>query len=204
MKRNSFLERIIKRIKKYIHSIINTNNELDRSINKDQIQKSNNRVLDAPSARSIYKENELKAIEKFYLLLLVDHYNPTLGCTEISNSEIMKAANCKNNNTVVELINRLCDKKFIRKLVVPKGHTNRYLILKHLESSNSNLGNLSSQSSIVESDINKSPVIAEAVLEREVIKKILFESKIIGEASSDIIKRTEKINNKLNTYIKEE
>lgn len=205
MEKYKLLKKIIERIREYISSVIRKDNSYNK--NKSNIKSIDDREViknkednDIRFA-SIYQEQNLKALDKFYLMYIIDNYDPHLGYVEISNTELMKAANCKNNNTVIDVINRLCDKKFIRKLEVSKGHTNRYLILRNLECLEQNDDNKFK-------NINKkSDKFIEAsgnMIEQEAIEKIMSQNKIIEEACKDIVKRIEVINSYINKPIKQQ
>lgn len=193
MKINVFLKNIVEYIKVHLlvkkEESISRNESEENSIEKvkEKVPKQSNCVR---IAKSIYNENDIKALDKFYLMLLIDHYDVVSGYSEISNADIMKAANCKNGGTVTESLKRLCDKNIIRKLVVPQGSTNRYLILKHMEYIDTNYNDKNNQI------INLNEVNIK-IINDDIVKKIENEVRVIKESSKDILLRVENIGNEL-------
>lgn len=83
-------------------------------------------------SNTIYSDKILKANEKFYLMVIINSYKNELGYSEISIDEIKNAVNSKNNNTTVDIINRLEKKGYIKNIQLKKGLKARYVILKHI------------------------------------------------------------------------
>lgn len=83
-------------------------------------------------SNTIYSDKILKANEKFYLMVIINSYKNELGYSEISIDEIKNAVNSKNNNTTVDIINRLEKKGYIKNIQLKKGLKSRYVILKHI------------------------------------------------------------------------
>lgn len=82
---------------------------------------------------TIYSDKILKANEKFYLMVIINSYNNQLGYAEISLDEIKNSVNSKNNNTTIDIIDRLEKKGYIKNIQLKKGLKARYVILKHID-----------------------------------------------------------------------
>lgn len=201
MKKNKYIKKVMSFIMKFLESLKQKNKLIEESKVIEEDKVVNDKVSSGIIRldRNILDERTLKGIDKIYLIILIANYNNKLGYVEISNKEILSAVNGTNINTVIKIINRLIEKKFIRKLVVENGHKNRYQILKYLEYSTDRIedGSRCSKADDQHYLLDENDIL----LNKDLIKEILIENQIIKEMANDIFKRTEKSYDTLSEYV---
>ena len=131
------------KLKKILGILIKRILSFFRVSNKERcVEQSHVEIKKARVAETIFDDSKLKTNEKLYLIILIRAFNTGLGYAEISNKEIMKAASCSNNNTLIGVINRLEKNGYIKRFEKQRGKIGKYSILRHIEFSDESVYNI--------------------------------------------------------------